>query len=393
MPDPEIPSNPQAGVERRSAARHLLQHPLFCKEHNPDVFRLVRRHEAQLDRWFTQRLGYRLHVDADTARLQKITFVPRDRPLRMPAKKGQRTGRPLSNLEHIHLALLMAATVSGPAVISLKDLIESVRSSAAEATISLPDERTERRALVHAIQWMIAAGLATELHGHTEAYITDAEADAVLQMRPDRIALVPLPALDGSNSVEELIERAERRRDLRPWVRARLVEDPVVHRSELTEQEWGELRRRLGDEGRLIEEMFGLVLEARAEGVAAIDPAGTLGDQAFPRTGTIGHAALLLIDELRGRGDGPPDAATRQEVEDIVAELVDRHRSFWSDREIASIDRFTDAVLQLLAVFKLATVSGEGIQLLGAAARFLPVTTTHDAAGTESPALDLGLFG
>lgn len=62
-------------------ARHLVQQPLTCKEHDAEIFRMVRRHEGELDRWFTQRLDYRLHVNADTARLFKDGFVPQRRPL------------------------------------------------------------------------------------------------------------------------------------------------------------------------------------------------------------------------------------------------------------------------------------------------------------------------
>ena len=122
-----MPSDPpQTGVELRACARHLLQRPLTCKEHDPDIFRLIRRHEANLDRWFSQRLGYRLHVDADTARLFKLGALPVGCPLRT------RTGRTLSPLEYVLLALILSATAAGPAVTSLRDLVEQVRSAAAE---------------------------------------------------------------------------------------------------------------------------------------------------------------------------------------------------------------------------------------------------------------------
>ena len=73
---------PQAAGERREVARHLVQNPMVAKERDPERFRLIRRHESDLDRWFTQRLGYRLHVDGDTARLYKTGYVPDHRPLR-----------------------------------------------------------------------------------------------------------------------------------------------------------------------------------------------------------------------------------------------------------------------------------------------------------------------
>ena len=74
--------------------------------------------EAELDRWFTQRLGYRLHVNADTARLFKDGFVPERRSLLTA------TRRPFHPVEYVVLALVLGASVAGPGVISLRDLVE-----------------------------------------------------------------------------------------------------------------------------------------------------------------------------------------------------------------------------------------------------------------------------
>lgn len=115
--------DPQAEHERREAARHLLMHPLTCAEKHPEIFRLIRRHHHDLDQWFTQRLGYRLHLDADTARLFKAGIVPDDRPLRT------RTGRPLHRRELQLLALVLACTAAGPLVVSLRDLVADIRSA------------------------------------------------------------------------------------------------------------------------------------------------------------------------------------------------------------------------------------------------------------------------
>ena len=352
--------DPQAAVERRVAARHLVQHPLTCLEDDPDTFRLIRRHEAELDRWFTQRLGYRLHVDADSARLFKTTALVDHRPLRAGS------GRALHQLEHVLLALVLAATAAGPAVISLRDLVDNVRSAAAEADIALSGDATERRALVAVLRWMIDHGLAAELHAHVDAYATDDTADAVLKVRPDRIALLPLPTLVGAPDATSLLERADRRSATRQWLRSRLVEEPVVYRDDLDEGEWGELRRRLGDEERMLDEMFGLVLEARAEGVAAIDPTGALADRRFPTTGTVGHAAVLLLDRLArsGPGDGGGDAdrpVTMAEVTAHVGALAERNARRWANDLVASPDKLAGQVVDLLVALRLAErVEGTG---------------------------------
>jgi uncharacterized protein (TIGR02678 family) len=270
---------------------------------------------VDLDRWFTQRLGYRLHLSADTARLFKAGVVPEHRPLRT------RSGRPLHHLEYVLLTLVVASTVAGPTVISLRDLIDLVRSAAAEVDIALASDSTERRALAAALHWMIDHGLATELHSHVEAYASDVTADAVLKMRPDRIALLALPALASSGS-GDLLQHAQRRGNTRQWLRARLVEDPVVYREDLTDGEWAELRRRLGEEERFLEEMFGLELEVRAEGVAARarNPKADTG-RLPPWCLVLGHLALRQpsswvsgVISVRGRSVG-------REVRRLVAEV------------------------------------------------------------------------
>jgi uncharacterized protein (TIGR02678 family) len=354
---PQAAGDPQAPSERRIAARHLIQHPLTCKEHDPDRFRLIRRHEADLDRWFTQRLGYRLHVDADSARLFKTTAVPEHRPLRTA------TGRAFGQLEYVMLALVLGSTAAGPAVISLRDLVDQVRVAAAEAEMPLSDRPPERRALVQALQWMIGQGLASELHAHVDAYATDENADAVLRMRPDRIALVPLPNLIGATTPQELLARADRRDLGRRWMRARLVEEPVLYRRDLHDDEWGELRRRLGDEERIFDEMFGLVLESRAEGVAAVDPTNTLAERPFPATGTVGHAALLLLDGLRpdietrvdARGaDATGVEVARGDVDAQVAALAERHAKGWANDLVEHPARLARQVVELLVDLRLA---------------------------------------
>jgi uncharacterized protein (TIGR02678 family) len=362
--------DPQAASERRAAARHLVQRPLTCVEHDPDMVRLIRRHEAELDRWFTQRLGYRLHVDADTARLFKTSALVDDRPLRTGA------GRPFHRLEYVLLALVLASTAAGPAVISLRDLVDKVRSAAAEADIRLADDTTERRALVAVLRWMIDHGLARELHAHVDAYADDRDADAVLKVRPDRIVLLPLPALVGAGDAAALLERADRR-DVasRQWMRCRLVEDPVVYRDDLTAAEWAELRRRLGEEERILDEMFDLVVEARAEGIAAIDPSGHLASRRFPKGGTEGHAALLLLGALPPATDGEeatPPAVPWSEVVDAVRHLAHQHARRWSKDLVAAPDKLARHVVDLLVDVRLAE----------------RVPSTSDAAGTE-PAVRL----
>ena len=354
--------DPQTEHERRECARHLLMNPLTCAEQHPEVFRLIRRHHHDLDQWFTQRLGYRLHLDADTARLFKSGIVPENRPLRT------KTGRPLHRRELQLLALVLASTAAGPVVVSLRDLVGDIRSAATEAGSQLGTDASERRCLVTVLRWMVDQGLATELHEQVDRYVDDAEADAVLRIRPDRIALLPVGALLGESSAPALLARADRRDMFRQWVRCHLVEDSVVYRSDLTEGEWSELRRRQGEEARMLDEMFGLIVESRAEGIAAIDSGGQLSDLRFPSAGTVSHCALLLIERLE-------PSMNVSEVERLVAELAGEHASHWSKDLTGSPDRLAREVMALLAAHRLVDVDAELLHVRPAARRYAPTVT------------------
>ena len=292
------PADPGLALDLRDAARRLVTDPLVLAESDPDMFLTIRRHEQKLDRWFTQRFGYRLQVTADTARLFKTTVVATRRPLRTATSQS----RPFSGREYTMLALALAAVAAGPSVISLRDLIDEIRSAAIDAEVALTEESADRRALVTALRWMIRHGLAGEMHDRIDRYATDRAADAVLRIRPDRIALLPLPALARSETVGQVLDRSAQRLSARAWMRALLLEEPVLYRTDLADGEWAELRNRLNEESAILGEMFGLDIEARAEGVMAIDPEDGLTDSRFPQTATVGHAALLLIDPARQPG-------------------------------------------------------------------------------------------
>ena len=359
--------DPQHPAERIAAARALLVRPWRPAEADSALFTLIRRHAELLDRWFAQRLGYRLVVHHDTARLVKTGHVPADRPLRT------HTDRPFTGREYTTLALVLAATASGPDRISLRDLVLQIRSAAADAGIALGDGVAERRAVVTALRWLIAHGVVRELDRTVAGYETDDRADALLEIRNDRLVMLPTPALVGAESADELLERAAGERAGRAAMRRRLVEDPVVHAADVATEDWAELRRRFGEETRYLEEMFGLIVEARAEGVAAIDSDGGCSDQPFPRSGTTPHAALLLLDALvrRHRGGAEPDV-----LDEELTVLLARYGRYWSREAAAEPVLLRAGAIDLLAAMDLVTVGPSGrVTPRPAAARFAPEVT------------------
>jgi len=369
-------SDPHRALDLRAAARHLVVHPLVLAEREADLFLLIRRHERTLDRWFTQRFGYRLQVTADTARLFKSSVVARCRPLSTTGRQP----RAFSQREYTLLALALAAVAAGPNIISLHDLVHEIRSAATDANVALSEEPTDRRALVTALKWMVGHGVAIELHDRIDRYARDDAADAVLRIRPDRVALLPLPVLARSESVETLVDRDDRRAASRVWMRSLLLEEPVLYRDDLDEAEWTELRRRLGEEAAIFDEMFGLSIEARAEGIVAIDPEGTLSDSRFPLGGTLGQAALLLIERLAASDE---TSFTHEAVVDIIAALAQERRRYWS-RLAEEPERLADEALALLDAHRLATRDAEDrVRLLPAAWRYAVAERIEDTSSAS----------
>jgi uncharacterized protein (TIGR02678 family) len=372
--------DPQRQGERTAAARALLVGPWRTAQSDPAVFLLIRRHADVLDRWFTQRLGYRLVVQGDTARTVKTGHLPHDRPLRT------HTDRAFTGREYVTLALVLAATASGPDRISLRDLVLAVRSAAADAGLVLDTGAAQRHALVTALRWLIARGVVCELDRTVAGYESDEGADALLEIRNDRLALLAAPPLVGAGSPQELLARAEGERTGRAAVRRRLVEDPVLHADDLPTEDWAELRRRFGEESRYLEEMFGFIMEARAEGAAAIDVDGGCSDHVFPRPGTTPHAALLLLQALVTRHREGADTAT---LDAETAELVDRFGRYWSQEYVADPAALREAAVNLLAAMALVTVRADGqVVPRPAAARFSPQVVIAAPAGSEEVTQD-----
>ena len=149
-------------------------------------------------------------------------------------------------------------------------------------------------------------------------------------------------------------------------MRSILLEEPVLYRTDLSDREWAELRRRLGVESEIFAEMFGMEVEARAEGVMVIDPEGGTSGSRFPHGGTVGHAALLLIDLLLKMDRMSFD---QDEVVDAVSGLIDEYRRYWS-RLADHPNRLTGEVLELLQDHRLAEVTEAGVRILPAAWRY-----------------------
>ena len=99
---------------------------------------------------------------------------------------------------------------------------------------------------------------------------------------------------------------------------------------------------------------------ARAEGVAAIDPEDGMTDSRFPRGGTVGHAALLVVGQLL-RAERP--VVEHCEFVAALEALAVEHRRYWSNLADRP-DHLAAAVLELLQDHRLAEVSDRTVRLL-----------------------------
>jgi hypothetical protein len=135
------------------------------------------------------------------------------------------------------------------------------------------------------------------------------------------------------------------------------------------------LRRRLGEEADTFAEMFDVRIEARGEGIAVLDDGG-FSDRAFPRGGTVGHAALLLLD--RCTAVPARSVWSRAELVATVIELSAIHRKYWS--QLADDPTALAAeVVDLLVDHRLAEPvdDASAVRLLPAAWRYAVDTTVE----------------
>jgi uncharacterized protein (TIGR02678 family) len=361
----------------RDAARRLLRTPVVLASVAPELHRNVRRNEDDRASMFRTYLGYRLQVDARIARLYKAGLDPAvSRPLtRAP-------NLPFTPRDYTYLALICGVLLTTRSQLLLSALVEDVRQAAVEAGVDAGvDSLVERRALVHALRYLIELGAVTEDAGSVGGFADDSAAEALLWIERDAIRAVLSTPLREVDAPADLIRTAARvdTDSLRHAVRRKIVENPVVMLDELTDTEVAWLRQDQRREAQILERNLGLILEIRAEGVAAIDPADELTDIHFPGDGTRAQAALLTVGKLvtefkpSATSRAPAVAVPLGAVESIVNDLVAVHRSRWSKEYVEHPDRLTADVEELLAGTGLLRRCADGARHLTAvAARYTP---------------------
>ncbi|MGI5325477.1 TIGR02678 family protein [Actinomadura nitritigenes] len=369
---------------RRAALRALLRRPLLTVESDPEGVVLVRRYQAELREWLSRETGWRLQVDAETARLFKTapTLDDGTHPARGKA------GEPFGRRRYVVLCLALAVLERADAQTTLGRLAEEVLNAAAEPDLAFAftlDSRAERSDLVAVVRLLLGWGVLRRVSGDEEYYLS-ATGDVLYDVRRTVLASL-LTGARGPSTVtaegfeERLAELTDepvpdtdelRNRALRRGLTRRLLEDPVVYYDDLDGAGRAYLVSQRAAITRRIEEATGLVAEMRAEGVAMVDPDDELTDVRMPEQRTDGHVTLLVAEYLSGPEGAGPDGAGRDELVAFVRDAAVRHRSYWRKgvTEPGAAEELLDVALGKLAALRLVEVSPDRVRARPAIARY-----------------------
>ena len=377
----------QIAAERRAAMRALLAKPLLVASGaDGQSIALVRAHAEWLREWLARNCGWTLQVEAEMARLRKLPGDLRD------GTRGARdrtSDLPFSRRRYTLLCLALAALERADRQTTLGNLARAVLAgvagepafAAAGLTFDL-DAREGRRDLVHVVRLLIEVRVLRRIHGLEEHFV-DHRGDVLYNVdRPSLSALLAVrrgPSTVRARSfeqrlaavVEEPVPESDdaRNRRLRVTLTRRLLDDPVVYYDDLDDDERAYLTSQRAHLVRQIHEATGLVAEVRREGMALVDPAGTLTDERMPDEGTEGHVTLLVAEYLAraARAQLPADTRPLVPLAAIVAHvgmLKREHRAHWRKDALApgAETALAVAALDRLAGLRLVRRVGNGVE-------------------------------
>lgn len=397
--------------EQQQALRALLMTPLLGSR--SAAFPLVRRHQQALRDWLARETGWHLQVEADFARLHKRPADQSD------TTRAAATGAvTFTRRRYALLCLLLADLERAEAQITLGRLGESLVATAADPTLAdtglrfALDGRDERRDLVAVVRLLLDMGVLARVAGDEDAFVRQGmDGDVLYDINRRLLASLlvtvrgpSLVSLDGDpGTLEQRLAAISERfvpdtpegqnQALRQRLTARLLDDPVLYWAELDDDERAYLSSQRSAITRRIEEATGLVAEARAEGLAMVDPQRALTDQHIPAEGTDGHVTLLLAGYLAHTAvDAPVSLDT---LAARVSEWSTTYRRYWrrsTQEPGAAHQLIRDAVARLHALRLVHHAGNDAVQARPALARFqvadprVPTDPQTTLTGTaESP--------
>ncbi len=377
---------PEADDEVTAVLRRLMVQPWLVAGRDDELITTVRQNSGAV-RDILSRLGWVLVIERDLVRLRKSPPPRRD----AWAADGPHPRT------CTWFFLLVAAAESAAPRTGLSTLVAGARSAAAEAGIATTGDIGERRALAAAIRELEQRGIIEQIEGDVSAFVLDETAEVLLGVHHVRLVhiVANVGPPDPDRDPEAWLLAVERETDAARRMRRRLVDDAVVHATDLDDAEADWLSRRIrGDDGEPLATAFGLQVERRSEGAAFVVPDDTyrhpyeLGPLHLPANGTVPHAAMLLCryaDE-HGATDGGAGPGWRGvdhgAVRTQLVELCAVHGPHWKGELTADPDAFLAAVERLLGGLGLLRRSGTGDQGMW---WFSPATARWEALATPRP--------
>lgn len=401
----------QRQEEQRRALRALLGRPLIRSD--DAVFPLIRRHAAMLRDWLAREAGWHLQSERDFVRLHKRPADLGDST--RPAAVGRGLQRKTFNRRRYALfCLLLADLERGDAQITLGRLGEGLGQAVSDPALAdrglafTLDHQEARRDLVVVVRLLLELGVLVRVAGDEEQFLRRGMEGDVLYDVDRRVlsALLvtsrgpSLVALNGADHELDLDARLHalgetfvpdtpdgRNRELRHRLTRRLLDDPVVYREDLDENEDAYLANQRGPMLRRLQQATGLVAEVRAEGLSLVDPDGELTDEKMPAEGTEGHLALLMAERLADVG---PEGVTLQEAEAWIQEWQPSFRRYWrkSACEPGAAHGLARQTIARLASLRLVACHSERVMPLPALGRFrVHAPSLPDSPDTAQPDL------
>ncbi|MEH0425498.1 TIGR02678 family protein [Streptomyces stelliscabiei] len=334
-------ANQLAAAEREEVARAvrlLLARPLLTETSDPAGFELVRRRREPLAQWFDYTCGWSLVVEPRRgyARLAKVRADPDGS---RPARTARSGRAPFDRRRYVLLCVTAAELLSMPmtTIGLLADRV--VRATTTDPALPGfdPVHRAERTAFVDVLKLLESYGVLRAVDGSTAAYVASVDAEVLYRVDTALLTRLPMAPVGASRLAvppdevparfEDLLaglvrERrygavsgdgpaddehggtaatdAQRNLRLRHSVLRRLFDDPVLYRSDLTDDELAYVTSLHGRQIlRRSVEQAGFLLEDRAEGFLLVDPDALATDVRFPDDTSIARvAALLLLEPL-----------------------------------------------------------------------------------------------
>ena len=317
--------SPSVEFERQRAFRIILQKPLLTSN-GPDAenYRLIRAHAQWLKEWFARNAEWNFQLDTEVARLRKTPSDLKDSTRGAVNSKGIA----FSRRRYVLLCLALSALEQAERQIVLGKLAESVLEYVAsdpafahtgfEFDLKSMDQR---RDLVETIRYLIELGILQRIDGDEQQFLNQSGdvlyninrpvLAAVLNIRRSPSTVLSSDIEDRLNAItEEFTPDTDdgRNRRIRSLLVRRLLDDPVVYISDLSDERRAYLTSQRAFLTREIGAASGLVAEVRKEGIAMMDAAAVRGASRAargrygrPRCASLGGMARSSCKRLSGR--------------------------------------------------------------------------------------------